>query len=90
MPNYLVEVYRGSHRGEQLARVGGRARAAAEALTRQGTPVRFLGSIAVPDDEMCFHLYEAASPGTVNLATRSASIPAERVVEAMWFGLDES
>lgn len=89
MPNYLVEVYRGTLRRMELARAGGRARAAAEALTRQGSPVRFVGFISVPGDEMCFYLYEAASPVTIDEGTRATAIPVERVVEAEWFGWDE-
>jgi hypothetical protein len=89
VPNYLVEVYRANFRADELSGVGGRARTAADELTRQGTPVRFLGSIAVPDDEMCFYLYEAASSTVVGEASRRASISFERVVEAVRFGWDE-
>jgi hypothetical protein len=89
MPNYLVEVYRLRLRGDELARAGRRARTAAEVLTRQGTPIRFRGSIAVPVDEMCLYVYEAASPAAVDAATRSAAIRAARVVEAVLFDWDE-
>lgn len=86
MPNYLVEVYRPGLRNVELAQAGRRARVAADALTRQGIPIRFLGSVSVPGDEMCLYLYEAASPSSVEAAARSAAIRVERVVEAVPFG----
>jgi hypothetical protein len=83
MPSYLVEVYGGMLRREELPEASRRARVAAAELTRQGTPVRFLGSISVPEDEMCFYLYEGPSAAAVREASRRAAIQFERVVEAV-------
>lgn len=83
MPSYLVEVYGGTVLGEELPRASRRAQLAAAALTRQGIPVRFLGSISVPEDEMCFYLYEGPSAAAVGEASRRAAIQFERVVEAV-------
>ena len=68
MPSYLVETYlaRGQV-GERTARER-RARAAAEELTRERTRVRFDHSIHVPDDEICFFVFEA--PSSRDAATR--------------------
>jgi Protein of unknown function (DUF4242) len=55
---------------------------AAEQLTREGTPVRFVRSIFVPEDETCFHLYLAESIEAVHAAAGRASLPVERVAEA--------
>jgi hypothetical protein len=60
-----------------------RARLAAEELSRQGTAVRYLYSIFVPDDETCFYLYEAASADCVREAARRAALPFDRVSEAV-------
>jgi Protein of unknown function (DUF4242) len=60
-----------------------RARAAVEALAREGTPVSFLRSIFVPEDETCFLLYEAPSVEAVRLAAERANLPFERVAEAV-------
>jgi len=38
-----------------------RARSVAEELTREGTRVRFAGSIHVSEDELCFFTFEAPS-----------------------------
>lgn len=83
MPSYLVEVYGGTLHSEELPEAIRRARVAAAELTRQGTPVRLLGSIAVPDDEMCFYLYEGPSAAAVGEASRRAAIEFERIVEAV-------
>lgn len=83
MATFLVELYlaRGDVGGvERSARA---ARLAAEQLTREGTPVRFVRSLFVPDDETCFYVYEAASVETVREAARRAALPFERVTEAV-------
>jgi uncharacterized protein DUF4242 len=60
-----------------------RARRAAEDLTREGTPVRYLRSILLPEEETCLMLYEAASAGDVRAAAGRASLPLARVTEAV-------
>jgi hypothetical protein len=80
---YLVELYVSRSDGAAAERGGRQARLAAEQLTREGTPVRYLRSIFVPDDETCFYLYEAASADAVREAARRASLPSERVIEAI-------
>ena len=82
MPKYLVETFlaRGAA-GERQAREG-RASSAAETLTREGTRVRFGGSIHVPEDEICFFTFEAPSGTAAALAAQRAGIQPIRVVEA--------
>lgn len=79
MTEFLVELY--VPRTDSLAaeRGGERGRAAAEELTREGTPVRYLRSIFVPEDETCFHLYEAATADVVREVARRAALRFERV-----------
>ena len=86
MPRFLVELY--VSRGDGAAVDAGceRARRAAEQLTREGTPVRYLRSIFVPEDETCFLLYEAAASGHVEDAARRAALRFERVTEAIEAG----
>jgi hypothetical protein len=60
MSEFLVEAYvsQGStDRSPSDAEVS----LAAEALTREGTAVRLLHVILVPEEETCFYLYEAQS-----------------------------
>jgi hypothetical protein len=83
MPNYLVETFlaRGVA-GERQARER-RARSAAAALTREGTRVRFGGSTHVPDDELCFFMFEAPSGPDAVLVAQRAGLDPLRVVEAV-------
>jgi hypothetical protein len=60
-----------------------RGRLAAEELTREGTPVRYLRSIFVPEEETCFSLYEAATADAVHEVARRAALRFERVAEAV-------
>ena len=60
-----------------------RASSAAEALTREGTRVRFGGSIHVPEDEICFFTFEAASGREAELVAQRAGLEPLRVVEAL-------
>jgi len=83
MTAYLVELYV-SHGDAAAVRSGAeRTRRAAEELTREGTPVRYVRSIFVPEDETCFHLCEAGSAEAVREAVRRAAIPFERVAEVL-------
>jgi hypothetical protein len=81
MPSFLVETFlpRGAA-GERLKREQ-RASLAAEALTREGTRVRFGGSINVPGDEICFFTFEAPSDRAATLAAERAGLEPFRVVE---------
>jgi hypothetical protein len=79
MPSYLVETYlaRG-HAGERAARER-RARSAADELTR----VSFDHSIHVPEDEICFFVFDAPSTQDALLAAERAQLGPIRVVEAL-------
>jgi hypothetical protein len=83
VPSYLVETYlaRGQA-GERTARER-RARAAADELTRERTPVRFERSIHVPEDEICFFVFDASSSREAALAAQRAELEPLRVVEAV-------
>ncbi len=80
MAEFLVEMY--LSRRDGVDTVVARTRLAADELTSEGTPVRFLHSIFVPADETCF-LYAAASADAVHAVARRASLPFERVSEAV-------
>ena len=83
MPSYLVETFlpRGAA-GEREARER-RARSAAEAMTHEGTRVGFDGSIHVPEDEICFFTFAAASAREAVLVAQRAGLAPFRVVEAI-------
>ena len=83
MAEYILELY--VSRGDPTAVAAGAelAQAAAEELTREGTPVRYIRAIFVPEDETCFFLYEACSADAVREAAARAGLGAERVIEAL-------
>jgi hypothetical protein len=89
VPSYLVETFlaRGTA-GERQAREG-RARSAAEVMTREGTRVDFEGSIHVPEDEICFFTFVAPSGADAALVAQRAGLQALRVVEAVPSGREE-
>jgi hypothetical protein len=80
---FLVELYVARTDARAVRCGAERSRRAAEALTRAGTPVRYVRSIFVPEDETCFFLYEAASADAVRQAVCGAALTCERVVEAV-------
>ena len=80
---YLVELHRPQDGWGELQEVAARARAAAEQLRGEGTPVRFLRSVFIPEDDTCLFLYEAGSADAVGEAGRRAALGIERVAEAV-------
>ena len=83
MGEYLVELYLSRADERALATGGESARAAAEEMTRQGTPVSYRRSIYVPSEETCFVLFEAATAEAVRDAARLAELPCDRVSPAI-------
>jgi hypothetical protein len=90
MPRYLAELYQSRTSSSSLADAAARARRAAEELTLEGSPIRYLRAIFLGDDEVCFHLFEASSSDLVMEASRRAAIPLERVTEALDIDPDAS
>jgi Nickel responsive protein SCO4226-like len=83
MPNYLVEVYLPRSRAHEARDTGDRARTAAEQLAHGGEPIRYLRTTYLPDDETCFHLFEASTPAAVEEASRRAGLGPVRIVTAI-------
>jgi hypothetical protein len=83
MPEFLVELFVSRADAGSTAPGAERARRAAEALSNQGTSVRYLRSIFVPDDETCFHLYTASSLAAVRAVGSRAGLRFERISEAV-------
>jgi hypothetical protein len=88
VPSYLVETYLARSSNARVA-CDARARSAAEELTREGTRVRFEGSIHVPEDEICFYTFGALSGREALLAAARAGLDPIRVVEAVPSGREE-
>jgi hypothetical protein len=86
MAEFLVELFVSRSNAAAVEGDGARARLSAEELTREGTPVRYVRSIFVPEDETCFLVYEARSSEAVCAAVKRACLPFERVIEAVATG----
>jgi hypothetical protein len=83
VPSYLVEIYLARARaGERVAHER-RARSAAEELTQGPTRVRFDRSIHVPQDEICFFVFDATSARDAADAAVRAGLDPIRIVEAV-------
>jgi len=83
VPSYLVETYLARGRAGERAARDQRARAAAEELTHERTRVRFERSIHVPEDEICFFVFDAPSGRDAALVAERAGLDPFRVVEAI-------
>jgi hypothetical protein len=90
VPSYLVETF--LPRGVAAGRAASerRARSAAVELTLGTTRVRFDRSIYVPEDEMCFFVFDAPSGREAALAVQRAGLDPIRVVEAVSSGKEET
>jgi Protein of unknown function (DUF4242) len=89
MPCYLVERYLPRTTPERLATTALRAKQAAEQLSVKGATVRYLQSTFLPQDEMCFCLFEANSAHAVAEANEAAGLPYERISEAIHLSAED-
>ena len=89
MPSYLVETYLARGRAHERAERERRAGTAAAELTRGETRVRFDRSIHVPEDEICFYVFDAPSARCAAYAAERAGLDPIRVVEAIPSGKEE-
>ena len=83
MPNYLVETYLSRGLAGERASREQRARSAAAQLAEEGTCINFDRSIYVPEDEICFFVFDAPSGRDAALAAQRAELDPIRVVEAL-------
>jgi Protein of unknown function (DUF4242) len=80
--SYLVEAYVAGSRLDDARTASRRTRIAAEQLSLEGTPVRYVRTTFLPDDETCFHLVEAPSGEAVAELGRRAELRRPRIVAA--------
>lgn len=85
MANFLVERYFARTCAAGARRDAEKVRRAADELRLEGTTVRCLSSVFVPEDETSFHLYEAESMENVREAVQRAALSLERITEAIAF-----
>jgi hypothetical protein len=83
MPSYLIETYLARGDANRRSACEQEARSAAEEHTRTGTRVRFDGAIHIPEDEICFFVFDAGSSRDAALVARRAGLEPFRIVEAV-------
>jgi hypothetical protein len=81
---YLVECFWPGVTREAVETANKRARQRAAALRREGSALRFLGSLLVPSDEVVFFQFAAASIEEVIRASREAELPFDRIAASLW------
>jgi Nickel responsive protein SCO4226-like len=80
VPKYLVEVFVPRSLTQEAQAAGERARAAADQLSREDVAVRHVRTTFLPDDETCFHVFEAGSEESVREVCRQAGFGSPRIV----------
>jgi hypothetical protein len=81
MSEFLVELYIPRTATAAVRDAIVRARRAAVDLTADGTSVRFLHFIVVPEDETCLFLFEAASADAVLETAHRAGLSFDHIAE---------
>lgn len=54
---------------------------------REGTASTYVGSVLIPDDETCFHVFRSRSLGDVRTALAAAGIRGDRISRAVLIDL---
>jgi hypothetical protein len=80
---YLVECFWPGVSIADVDRLDRRARVIARRSRRRGIPVRYLGSLLVPDDEVVLFEFQAGSAEIVAQTSAQTGLPFQRVVPAV-------
>lgn len=83
MSTYAVERSLPGVAAGDLAGAQARAIDTAKEMNEEGTGIRYLRSLFLPESGRCTCLFEADSPEAVERLNRRAELPFERIVEAM-------
>jgi hypothetical protein len=83
-PAFLVERYLPGLTQEVVALLAGQLRNAAVEISQSGSPISWLGSTALLEEETMFCLFRAPSREAVVVLNQRASAPYERIAEAFF------
>jgi hypothetical protein len=78
---FLLESYLGAGGEPDLVELAGRLSSAAESVSREGEPVRYLHSTYVPTDETCLHFVETSTAAAAERFARHAELSFDRILE---------
>lgn len=90
MHTYLVERYLTGIPLPDVIAAATRASSAADELRAEGTPVRYLDSTFVPEEESCFCTFEAADAEIVRSVNDQAGFTYARIMPAVRLPLRSS
>lgn len=85
MKSFLVESYLAPLGDAELDALARRA----QALEAAGG-IRYWGSLVLPEDEICFHIFGASSESVLLRASECAELGHDRVVETIWIPRDRA
>jgi hypothetical protein len=80
---FFVEVFTTRAKAEKLADAARRATSAAQRLSSADRQVQFVRATYIPEDEICFFVFDAPSGHDAALAATRAGLEPIRVVEAV-------
>lgn len=90
MTQFLVEVFTPRARAGEIAAAEHRAMLAAKRLSGGDGEVRFLRTTYIPEDELCFFVFDARSGRDAALVAQRAGLEPIRVVEAVSSAKEET
>ena len=82
LARYLVDVTPPPDGDPDIGELAARSRAACEAVSKDGSFVRLLRSVFVPEDGSCLLVFEARSAEAVRRAMGRSGLASEHVIEA--------
>jgi hypothetical protein len=80
--SFIVERYLPGLNRAELVRSLRRLEQVIDELSREGMPIRYVGSTIVADDEACFCQFDAPCAAIVVEANTRAGLPFDRIVAA--------
>ena len=83
MKQFFIEVFTPRANAGKLAAAERRAISAARRLSTADREVQFVRATYIPEDEICFFVFDAPSGQDAALAAQRAGLEAIRVVEAV-------
>ena len=83
MKQFLVEVFTPRVAADELASAERRAAVAAAQLSGADVGVRYVRATYIPEDEICFFVFDAPSEADAARAAQRAGLDPLRVVEAI-------
>ena len=89
MKQFIVEVFTPRPSAGELATAARRARLAARSLSSTESDVRYVRATYVPQDEICFFVFDAPSDRLAALVAERAGLDPIRIVEAVSSGKEE-